>query len=103
MMEILKAVTSQLKANPKPPTNDEAEKVKLASGEEAKVLEDDGDIEILEVVDTPPESQVVAPAKKKLRPNDRVSVRYADGRVENNIKYKKVKADVESGAAEVVG
>jgi hypothetical protein len=38
----------------------------------------------------------------KLRPNDKVSVKYANGRVDFDTKWKKVKDDVEAGRAELV-
>jgi preprotein translocase subunit SecA len=34
--------------------------------------------------------------------NDKVSVKYKDGRIEKEVKYKKVEADVEAGLAEVI-
>jgi len=40
--------------------------------------------------------------KQKLRPNDKITVKYTDGRVESDVKYKKVKADIEAGEAEIV-
>ena len=102
MLEILKAVTGNIKQQrPAPRAQTVSNKtVQLADGEQARVLEEDGDIEILEVEDT--QDEAIHPTSKKKRPNDRVSVRYADGRVDNDVKYKKVKADIESGQAELV-
>jgi 5-methylcytosine-specific restriction endonuclease McrBC regulatory subunit McrC len=40
--------------------------------------------------------------KKKLRPNDTVTVRYADGKIVADTKYKKVKDDVEAGECVVI-
>ncbi len=37
----------------------------------------------------------VIETKKKLRPNDKVSVRYNDGSIHHDVKYKKVKEDIE--------
>lgn len=38
---------------------------------------------------------------KKIRPNDKVTVRYEDGKMEYEVKYKKVKEDVEAGKCKV--
>ncbi|USN55378.1 MAG: hypothetical protein H6765_01975 [Candidatus Peribacteria bacterium] len=101
MLEILKAVTGNIKASAattKKVAKSNAETVQLADGETATVLEDAGDIEILEIADEP----VVVASSGKLRPNDKVNVKYADGRIEYDVKYKKVKAEIESGEAELV-
>ena len=39
---------------------------------------------------------------KKYGRNDKVTVKYSDGRVEKNVKYKKVEADVNAGNAEII-
>lgn len=46
-------------------------------------------------------SKVVSP-NTKIRPNDKVTVKYEDGKMEYEVKYKKVKDDVESGKCKVV-
>ncbi len=38
----------------------------------------------------------------KIRPNDKVTIRYADGKVEFDVKYKKVADDIKSGKAEII-
>ena len=38
----------------------------------------------------------------KLRPNDKVTVRYSDGKVEFDVKYKKVSDDIKAGKAEII-
>jgi hypothetical protein len=38
---------------------------------------------------------------KKIRPNDKVTVKYPDGKMEYEVKYKKVKDDVEAGKCTV--
>ncbi|MCA9380855.1 preprotein translocase subunit SecA [Candidatus Dojkabacteria bacterium] len=43
-----------------------------------------------------------AKSNKKYGRNDRVTVKYSDGRVEKNVKYKKVEADVNAGNAEII-
>ncbi len=110
MMDVLKAVTQWLKAQSvAKPVKTSEETVVLGDGEKATVLEEDDGIEILEVVDdvsTSSDSPIAgvdtSRVKKKLRPNDKVTIRYADGRVEQDIKWKKVKSIVEAGEAEVV-
>ena len=42
------------------------------------------------------------PANVKIRPNDKVTVKYEDGKMEYEVKYKKVKDDVESKKCTVV-
>lgn len=77
----------------------------------AKVLSEGNDFEILEVDDTSVEnsradspSEAVSARKDhgKLRPNDKVSVKHVDGRLEYDVKWKKVKEDVEAGRAQVI-
>ena len=38
----------------------------------------------------------------KLRPNDKVTVRYSDGKIEFDVKYKKVSEDIKTGKAEII-
>jgi len=70
------------------------------------IFEDEDGFEIFEVGDEPSKndsaqaSQPIA-ANAKIRPNDKVTVRYEDGRMEYEVKYKKVKDDVESGKCSV--
>ena len=42
------------------------------------------------------------PSNAKIRPNDKVTVKYEDGRMEYEVKYKKVKDDVESKKCTVI-
>ena len=42
------------------------------------------------------------PTNVKIRPNDKVTVKYEDGRMEYEVKYKKVKEDVEAKKCTVV-
>jgi hypothetical protein len=82
------------------------EQIKLNSGESATVVESDDDFEVFEVEDTVEEdtSSVAdhSQVKKKLRPNDRTTVTYENGETKKDVKWKTVKADVESGKARVV-
>ena len=38
----------------------------------------------------------------KIRPNDKVTAKYEDGKMEYNVKYKKIKADVEAGKCKIL-
>ena len=40
--------------------------------------------------------------KTKLRPNDKVNVRYSDGRMEWEVKYKKVSDDIKAGKCQII-
>jgi len=40
--------------------------------------------------------------KTKLRPNDKVSVRYSDGHMEFDVKYKKVVDDIKAGKCQII-
>jgi len=109
-MDVLKAVTQWLswkQHTQSAKIRKEAEKhiKQLKDGETAEVLEENDDFEILELADSEEvvsSSADVSWVKKKLRPNDKITVKYTDGRVESDVKYKKVKADIESGDAEIV-
>lgn len=97
MADILKAVTQWLKVKKAP-----AKQVAETKAKATDTWSDD-DVEVIEVSDDEDTSGVdLSAMKQKLRPNDKVSVRYPDGRVENDVKWKKVKSIVEWGEAEVV-
>jgi hypothetical protein len=72
------------------------------------IFEDEDGFEVFEIDNedndkektTNQPSQPVA-TNAKIRPNDKVTVRYEDGRMEYEVKYKKVKEDVESGKCKV--
>jgi hypothetical protein len=38
----------------------------------------------------------------KLRPNDKVNVQHANGKIEYGVKWKKVKEDVEAGTVKMI-
>lgn len=66
----------------------------------------DDDVEVIELDEAggfPTDAVTVPAPSQKIRPNDKVAVKYTDGRVDYDIKWKKVKADVESGEAELLG
>lgn len=75
-----------------------------------KVYEDEDGFEVFEIDDKPSKSQasngptivIDTNTKKKLRPNDIVTVRYSDGKITADVKYKKVKDDIDAGKAVVI-
>lgn len=75
-----------------------------------KVYEDEDGFEVFEIDDKPSKLQasngptivIDTNTKKKLRPNDIVTVRYSDGKIAADVKYKKVKDDVDAGEAVVI-
>lgn len=78
---------------------------------QANILEEGSDVEVLEVEESrggrsgsTGTTNAVAERKDhgKLRPNDKVSVKHADGRMEYDVKWKKVKEEVEAGKAQLV-
>ncbi|HOG15068.1 MAG TPA: preprotein translocase subunit SecA [Candidatus Absconditabacterales bacterium] len=90
------------------------ELIKLAKQEEVKraenikremIFEDEDGFEVFEVGDEKGETKNDSgkPIENtKIRPNDKVTVKYKDGKMEYSIKYKKVKDDVLAGKCEVI-
>ena len=95
--------------------------IKLVKEEEAKqqkaqpvdkremIFEDEDGFEIFEVdgdkkdlKEKEEEYTQLVPSNAKIRPNDKVTVKYEDGRMEYEVKYKKVKDDVEAKKCTVV-
>ncbi|MBO4517066.1 hypothetical protein J5751_06675 [bacterium] len=95
--------------------------IKLVKEEEAKqqkaqpvdkremIFEDEDGFEIFEVdgdkkdlKEKEEEYTQPVPSNAKIRPNDKVTVKYEDGRMEYEVKYKKVKDDVEAKKCTVV-
>ena len=68
------------------------------------IFESEEWVEVFEVDEKESHSitQVVE-TQKKLRPNDKVSVRYKDGSLQYDVKYKKVKDDIKSGKCSIIG
>lgn len=67
-------------------------------------FQDEDWVEVFEVEDSSDSQTVqVVNTKKKLRPNDKVTVKYVDGKIEYDVKYKKVKDDVEAWKCEIIG
>ncbi|HKL44408.1 MAG TPA: preprotein translocase subunit SecA [Candidatus Absconditabacterales bacterium] len=96
------------------------EMVKLAESEQNKnkakvkdkremIFEDEDGFEVFEINDENKgkmkneEGKILEVNKNtKIRPNDKVTVKYKDGKMEYGIKYKKIKDDVKSGECEVI-
>lgn len=71
-----------------------------------KVLQQSDDFDVIEMDEETSSSSkgsVIDLGKKKLRPNDKVTVQYQNGTFEYDVKYKKVEADVEAGKCRIVG
>ena len=109
MMAMLKAVTKglQITANPVTQSPMPVKEITLEGWEHARVMEDKDGIEVIEVDDlwstTTSTAVDLSGTKSKIRPNDKVTIQYADGKVEYGVKRKKVKEQVESWKAKVVG
>ncbi len=110
MMQLLKAVTSQLKgrspqavrAAAKAANKWDAILVENSTNQATTNTVDTEGVEVLEIDESKAglmEGVVMAP--QKLRPNDKVSVKYADGRIVET-KYKKVKDDIDAGKATII-
>ena len=95
------------------------EMIKLAQNEQLKksenkkremIFQDEDGFEVFEINDNNSKWWVQNSEKNtisfnensKIRPNDKVTVKYGDGKMEYNVKYKKVKNDVESWKCEVI-
>lgn len=67
--------------------------------------QDEDGIEIIDTSDVPVqvEPETIDFSQRKLRPNDKVIVRYPDGRVEYDVKYKKIKEEYEAWKLEIIG
>ena len=92
------------------------ELIKLAEQEQNKekneikdkremIFEDEDGFEVFEIGDEQWETKIEdwkTIENTKIRPNDKVTVKYKDGKMEYSIKYKKVKDDVLAGKCEVI-
>jgi preprotein translocase subunit SecA len=65
--------------------------------QKAKVLEKTDGTEVFELND----DLIIQSSNKKLRPNDKISVRYKDGSVKTN-KYKKLKEDINNWDCQII-
>lgn len=88
MMQVLQQVAGSVAT---PPKFNHAEKAFASSTSDAGV-------EVMEIQDSPTSNHM-----HKHKPNDKITIKYADGRIVSEVKYKKVKEDVDSGKAIVVG
>ena len=93
-----------------------SEMIKLAQNEQIKkvenkkremIFEDEDWFEVFEVnsewtIDDKKPGNVEFNSNMKIRPNDKVTVKYEDGKVEYSVKYKKVKDDVDAGKCQVI-
>gem|GEM_PF-2174195 len=66
------------------------------------MVSSDGDVEVIELDESAPVFQAAVRKDGKLRPNDKINVQYADGKIEYGVKWKKVKEEVESGKVKVL-
>lgn len=105
MMEMLKQVTAGLtsgKVTASVPTSRAPQKQTVVAGQEWHVVSSDGDVEVIELDESAPVFQAAVRKDGKLRPNDKINVQYADGKIEYGVKWKKVKEEVESGKVKVL-
>ena len=88
-------------------TQQEAGKSAIASKKEM-IFEDEDGFEVFEVDgDNNPiaaETKTVQTVNKntKIRPNDKVTAKYEDWKMEYDIKYKKIKDDVKAGKCKIL-
>ena len=91
--------------------SDEGTEVIMADGTHAHQISSDDEFEILEIDDDQStisasnknvDVSVVQPSSRKLRPNDKVNIRYKDGKMGMDMKWKKVKKLVDDGDAELI-
>jgi len=76
-------------------------------GEKLNYTDEDG-TEVFEINDTVGmnhgASNTSSPnSKKKLRPNDKVAVKYSNGKVLYDVKYKKVEQDIKDNKCQIIG
>jgi preprotein translocase subunit SecA len=107
MMEVLKQVTAGLgtgAAVPTPATSVKTpQKATVVAGQLAHVVSSGDDVEVIELDDATPVATSQAPRKEgKRRPNDKVNIQHADGKLEYGVKWKKVKELVDAGKAKVL-
>lgn len=96
----LQAQREQLQANQQLQQNRNVlNKLKSAAANQTLQKRADKGIEIIETDRTPSTSSKIT---GKIRPNDRINIRYNDWKILYDVKYKKIKADIESGKAEVI-
>lgn len=70
------------------------EKLKSAA-DTTEETTDNNDFEIIETTNNTNTS-------RKIRPNDKVNVRYVDGKMEFDVKYKKVMEDIKAGKCQII-
>lgn len=60
------------------------------------------EFEIIEMDENQQINKSINTIRNKLRPNDKVNVRYTDGRMEWEVKYKKVSDDIKAGKCQII-
>lgn len=95
ILDKLKSATQDI---PKTPI---AQPVVQTQSTPTQTMSESSDFEIIELDNTPRETKTIRNVGK-LRPNDKVNVRYQDGRMEFDVKYKKVADDLKNGTAELI-
>jgi hypothetical protein len=58
-----------------------------------------------EIIDISENNQITSSTTRqitKFRPNDKINVRYTDGKMVRDVKYKTVKEDIQSGKCQIV-
>ncbi len=89
---------------------EQSKKTKTVKDKREMIFEDEDGFEVFEVdddnktwsVESTENKTVAVTENTKIRPNDKVTVKYEDGKMEYGVKYKKVKEDVESGKCKVI-
>ncbi|MEM9987470.1 MAG: hypothetical protein AAF804_20450, partial [Bacteroidota bacterium] len=80
--------------------------IRRQSAEKLRQLSEKPPIQDLSPAEDPPPSQYLPPTKgfsgKKFGRNEKVSVRYHDGRELHDIKYKRIAQDLEEGKCELI-
>ncbi|MDQ1088696.1 MULTISPECIES: preprotein translocase subunit SecA [unclassified Siphonobacter] len=89
---------------PQPPRRPEPQpQLQLSKDDVSGLTGGDGpsveELEEIEVVERPRQQPIRV---NKIEPNQRVSVQYSDGRIERDVKYKKVEEDVKRGICVVI-
>lgn len=93
MMAVLKQVTAGLTAGSLPVSPSPAPKT---SSDTLKNTSSSDGVEVIEIQENDGTDYQTTRTSKKLRPNDKVNVQYADGKIEYGVKWKKIKDEVDA-------
>ena len=117
LMWMLQKVVWNIDPNdiPAPIEDKKWEEIIMKDGTRAHKVSSDDEFEVLELDDediagstntkntsVDDEVEVVHAVSKKLRPNDKVNIKYKDGKIGMDVKWKKVKELVENGEAQII-